>query len=37
MEYFIFGHFSTKLGTPVDGHEQNNNLKIALKSPKNKR
>jgi hypothetical protein len=22
MEYFIFGYFSTKLGTSVDGHEK---------------
>jgi hypothetical protein len=22
MAYFIFGYFSTKLGAPVDGHEQ---------------
>jgi hypothetical protein len=22
MAYFIFGYFSTKLGTSVDGHEQ---------------
>jgi hypothetical protein len=24
MSYFIFGYFSTKLGTSVDGHEKNN-------------
>jgi hypothetical protein len=34
MVYFIFGYFSTKLGTSVDGHEKNNNLKVSLKSPK---
>jgi hypothetical protein len=35
MVYFIFGHFSTKLGTSIDGHENNNNnLKVSLKSPK---
>jgi hypothetical protein len=28
--YFIFGYFSTKLGTFVDGHEQNNNLKVSM-------
>jgi hypothetical protein len=22
MAYFIFGYFSTKLGTTVDGHEE---------------
>jgi hypothetical protein len=22
MAYFIFGYFSTKLGTSIDGHEQ---------------
>jgi hypothetical protein len=22
MAYFIFGYFSTKLGTPADGHEK---------------
>jgi hypothetical protein len=34
MAYFIFGYFSTKLGTSVDGLEKNNNLKVSLKSPK---
>jgi hypothetical protein len=28
MAYFVFGYFSTKLGTSVDGHEKNNNLKL---------
>jgi hypothetical protein len=34
MVYFIFRYLSMKLGTSVDGHEQNNNLKVSLKSPK---
>jgi hypothetical protein len=29
MAYFIFGYFSTKLGTTVDGHEKNNNMKVS--------
>jgi hypothetical protein len=33
IAYFIFGYFSTNLGTSVDGNEKNNNLKVSLKSP----
>jgi hypothetical protein len=31
MVYFIFGYFSTKLGTYR--HEKNSNLKVSLNSP----
>jgi hypothetical protein len=35
-QYLIFGYFSTKLGTSVDGHEKNINLNGIEKYVENK-